>query len=185
LAYVSNGNKMTNSCFYLLPNYANIQDILFALTLLKGRLGKMNPNRIILLVLALTALSLLIVSCAGAPKSDEELVRQLADKYLSAVKEGNVYKAQKYMAPEETQSVTYTRGSYISDVTRLYARWDYEISKVSIMDEYATVDYFLVTKGKISLSGGADEKMAHLSLYAVKIDGEWKITQKANPKGSE
>lgn len=145
----------------------------------------MKLNRIFLSVVGLLSLCLLIASCASAPKSDEELVRELADKYLSAVKEGDVYKAQKYMAPEEADSVTYAPGNYISDVTRLYTRWEYEIGKIKVNENFATINYHLVTKGKISLSEGLDEKMAYYSLYAINLDGKWKITQKGNPMSSE
>jgi len=124
----------------------------------------------------------LLISCE-APKSDEQIVQELAGKYLQAVKEGNVALAQKYLVAEESQSVKFTAEVFIADIPNDYVVWEYEISKVELEGDNGKVFYNLKTKGKVSSDRGPTERMVEEVLLVTKEDSTWKITQMEETKG--
>ena len=130
-----------------------------------------------LLAVVVLSLILSITSCE-APKSDEQLVRQVVEGYLSAIKEGDITKAQSFLVAEESDVITYSQGLYIVDVPRLYETWEYELGTIEVEDDCAVANFHLVTKGKLGTDLGIDEGMKRYTIYAQKEDGVWKLSQK-------
>ena len=130
-----------------------------------------------LLVTVVLSLTLSTSSCE-APKSDEQLVREVVEGYLSAVKEGDTARAQGFLVAEESDVITYSQGLFIVDVPRLYDTWEYEVGKIEVEGDYAVANFHLVTKGKLGTDVGTKGGMKNYSIYAQKEDGVWKLSQK-------
>jgi len=105
------------------------------------------------------------------PKSDEELIAEVADKFFDALKKADASAYKALLDVESAAGFDVEAMKDFSEAMGEFEKLGFSVDGTEVEGESATVDFTV----KFIEVGGTEEETEQDSFELIKVDGEWKV----------